>query len=298
MTAASRIPARALVLLVVLTVVWGTNWPLFPLATRDVSVWTFRAVAVPTAGLALLAVGKAWGLSLAVPRENWATLAWASLFNLMIWNIATAYSAILIPSGQAAILGYTMPFWLALVGWAVLGTRPDLRMGVSIALGAAGVGLLMADAADAYAKAPLGFALGLLSGFGWALGTLVLKHRPVPVPAVVASGWMLLLAGVPIVTGALLLGSGPWFVPSWTSVAVIAYIALVPLTIGNVAWLSIVTMLPAQLAALSSILIPIVAMISGALVHGEPLGPLQWAAMACSVAGLSLALLKPAPAQR
>jgi len=39
--------------------------------------------------------------------------------------------------------------------------------------------------------------------------------------------------------------------------------------------------------------VPMVAMVSGALVHGEPLGPLQWAAMACTVAALSLALLKP-----
>jgi len=39
-------------------------------------------------------------------------------------------------------------------------------------------------------------------------------------------------------------------------------------------------------------MVPIVAMLSGALVHGEPLGPMQWAAMSCSVAALSLALLK------
>lgn len=297
MTAPSRIPPRALALLAVLTLVWGTNWPLFPLATREVSVWTFRAVAVVAAGLALLAVGRARGLPLAIPRANWPVLAVASLFNMVIWNIATAYAAILIPSGQAAILGFTMPFWLALVGWAVLGHRPDRRMGISIALGAAGVGLLMVDATDAYAKAPLGFALGLLAGLGWAVGTLLLKRNPLPVPAVVAGGWMLLLSALPIVAGALALGSGPWFVPSWTSLAVIAYIALVPMGIGNAAWLSIVGMLPAQLAAVASILVPIVAMVAGALVHGEPLGPLQWAAMACSVAGLSLALLTPAVAR-
>ena len=47
------IPRRALVLLAVLTLVWGTNWPLFPYAVREVSVWTFRAVAVLGAGLGL-----------------------------------------------------------------------------------------------------------------------------------------------------------------------------------------------------------------------------------------------------
>ncbi len=40
-------------------------------------------------------------------------------------------------------------------------------------------------------------------------------------------------------------------------------------------------------------MVPIVAMISGAIVHGEPLGPLQWLAMVCSAAALALAVLKP-----
>ncbi len=50
------IPRRALVLLAVLTLVWGTNWPLFPLAVREISVWTFRAFAVILAGVALAIV--------------------------------------------------------------------------------------------------------------------------------------------------------------------------------------------------------------------------------------------------
>ena len=45
-----HIPRRALILLVILTFVWGTNWPLFAFAVREVSVWTFRAVAVVGAG--------------------------------------------------------------------------------------------------------------------------------------------------------------------------------------------------------------------------------------------------------
>ena len=42
-----------------------------------------------------------------------------------------------------------------------------------------------------------------------------------------------------------------------------------------------------------SILVPVVAMVSGALMHAEPLGPVQWLAMVCSVAALSLVLFKP-----
>jgi len=80
-----------------------------------------------------------------------------------------------------------------------------------------------------------------------------------------------------------------------SSIAVITYIALVPMCIGNLCWFSIVGLLPAPVAGLSSILVPVVAMVAGALMHGEPLGPVQWLAMACSVAALSLALFKPSP---
>jgi drug/metabolite transporter (DMT)-like permease len=70
------------------------------------------------------------------------------------------------------------------------------------------------------------------------------------------------------------------------------------MSIGNVCWFAIVGMLPANVAGLSTILVPVVAMLSGALIHGEPLGPMQWLAMACCAAALSLALLKPSAASK
>jgi drug/metabolite transporter (DMT)-like permease len=217
----------------------------------------------------------------------------ASFFYLVIWNIASTYSAILIPSGQSAVLGFTMPLWAGLLSWVVLGQRPTGRLLAAIALGTVAVTLLMVPNFGAYADAPLGLALGLAAGIGWAVGTLILKRRAMDVPATVLTGWQLLIASVPIMTGALLLGDYQWFMPSWQSIAVIAYIILVPMCIGNVCWFAIVELLPSNVAGLSSVMVPVVAMVSGALVHGEPLGPLQLLAMGCSVAALWLALLKP-----
>ncbi len=148
-------------------------------------------------------------------------------------------------------------------------------------------------AAPTRTRAPLGFALGLLAGLGWAVGTLILKRGEVDVPATVLTGWQLLITTPPLAIGAFALGDGRWFVPSWTSIAVIGYISLVPMAIGNVAWFTIVAMLPTNVAGLSSILVPIVAMLSGALIHGEPLGRVEWLAMACCVGGLALALGRP-----
>lgn len=289
----TTVPRRALILLAILTLVWGTNWPLFALAVREVSVWTFRAVSVSSAGLVLLAVARARGQSLAIPRRHWKTVGLATVLYLLVWNIASTYSAILLPSGQSAVLGYTMPLWSALISWTVLGERLSGRLLAALALGGLSVTLLMVPSFAAYSGAPAGLALGLTAGLGWAVGTLILKRSTVDVPATVLTGWQLLLTSVPIAIGALALGDHQWFMPSWQTIAVITYITLVPMCVGNVCWFAIVSLLPANVAGLSSIMVPMVAMVSGALVHGEPLGPMQLGAMACCAGALSLTILRP-----
>ena len=285
---------KTIPLVILLTLVWGTNWPLFPIATREVSVWTFRSICLVGSGVALLLLARARGESLFIAREHWKTLVAASLAYLVIWNVASTYAAMLIPSGQAAILGFTMPLWTALLAWAFMGQRPTPRVLLALAIGGAGVLLLIWNGISAYAKAPLGFGLGLLAGVGWAVGTLILKRAPVPGSPFVTTGWQLLVAAVPMSVAAFAVGGGRWFTPSATTVAVIAYITLVPMAMGNAAWFRIVGMLPANIAGLSSVMVPVVAMIAGAIVHHEPLGPVQWASMVCCAAGVGLALQRKA----
>ena len=289
----TTVPRRALLLLLILTIVWGTNWPLFPLAVREVSVWTFRAVSVIGAGSALMFVAWMRGEKLTIDRRYWPTVLMASMCYLVVWNIASTWSATVIASGQSAVLGFTMPLWAALISWAVLGEKPTGRLLLAILLGACAVVLLIIPGLADYADAPIGFAIGLLAGFGWAVGTLILKRGQVQATALVLTSWQMLLAAVPITIAAFALGDGQWFVPSWQSIAIIGYITLVPMSVGNFCWFSIVGLLPANLAGLSSIMVPIVAMISGAIVLGEPLGPMQWLAMLCSASALGLAVMRP-----
>ena len=86
------------------------------------------------------------------------------------------------------------------------------------------------------------------------------------------------------------LGQGEWFLPSWQTVWVIAYITLVPMALGNATWFEMVGLLPAHFAGLSAVMVPVVAMVSGAMVHNEPLGLIQWAAMACCGTAIFLLL--------
>jgi drug/metabolite transporter (DMT)-like permease len=288
----TAVPSRAIVLLIILTIVWGTNWPLFKLATQEISVWTFRSTALLIAGATLLLVAKIQGLSLSIARQHWMRLGWATFFYLVIWNVASTYAAILIPSGQAAILGFTMPLWAAGITVIFLGEKISARLAAALALGALAVGLLMFRGLSAYHEAPLGFALGLLSGLGWAIGTIILKAGKITVPSVVLVGWQLVLSALPVGLGAMVLGDHQWFMPTWQTLAIVTYIALVPMCIGNLCWFMIVGMLPTNTAGISSIMVPMVAMLAGAAMHHEPLGLLQWVAMLCCAAALALTILK------
>lgn len=287
---------RAIVLLAVLALVWGTNWPLFPLAVQEVSVWTFRGFSMLAAGALLLAIARARGQSLRIARVHWPVLVFASWAYLLVWNVASAYAAVLIPSGQAALLGFTMPLWAAAISWSLWREPITGRTACALVLGVAGVGLLIWRGAQAYAQAPWGLACGLLAAVGWAVGTLALKRGTLGsagLPATVLTGWQLLIAGLPVAAVALWRAheaGQAWFMPSITSLLVIGYITVVPMSLGNVAWFSIVGLLPGHVAGLSSVAVPVVAMLAGAWVHAEPLGAVQWAAMGCCAMGLWLSL--------
>ena len=286
--------AKVLVLVALLTVVWGTNWVLFPLAVREVSIWTFRAICLLGSGALVLFAARLRGVSLHVPPQERKPLAAAGLTYLVIWNVASTYAAVLLPSGQAAVLGFTMPIWAALLSWIFLREKPSRRLLLGLALASCGVGLLAFAARSAFASAPLGFAVGLSAGLGWAAGTLILKRARLTIPAMVATGWQLVIAGVPIAIVALAVGTHEFAMPSWTTIVVIAYITIIPMSLGNVTWFSIVNLLPASVSGLSTVMVPIVAMVTGALIRSEPLGPLELAAMLCCASAMALVLLKRA----
>jgi len=150
-----------LFLVVLLTAIWGTNWVLLPLAIREVSIWTFRAICLLGAGSIILLFAFLRGIPLRVPAEERKSLLAASLTYLITWNVAATYAA-----------------------------------------------------------------------------------------------------------------------------------TIVPMALGNVAWFSIVNSLPTALSGISTVMVPIDAMITGAVVRGEPLGFLEIGAMGCCACAMALALLR------
>lgn len=288
-----HIPPRALVLLGVLTLVWGINWLVVAVALRDFGPWTFRGLSLAIASLAMLVIARWRGDSLFVPRGLRLRLFAAGAFNIAIWNVATAYAVMLIPSGHAAVIAFSMPLWAAIIGFAFLGERIGVRHLVALGFGTAAVTLLMIEDFREFAHAPLGLGMGLLAAIVWAIGTILQKRTQWNMPMVSLLFWQMLCGVLPIAIVAGVLEAPDMAMPSLLGFGTALFVGLVPLAIGMASWFSIVKLLPTNIAALSTVMVPVVAVFSGALVLDEPLGLTQFVALGCTVVALTLVLMFP-----
>lgn len=287
----TRVSPKVLGLLSALTLVWGTNWPLFRIALEELPVLTFRTIVLASAVTVLTVILLVRRESFAVPQGKWLPLIVASAMNILVWNIATSFAVLYIPSGHASVLAYTMPLWVALLGFIVFRQKLTGRLLAAILIGAAAVVALMAPNFQSYAQAPLGLFWGLLAGFCWAIGTFVVKRTSWPGMGLSLTFWQVLLTFPPIALGALLIDGLPTHWPSAKVLAATIYTGSIPMALGTATWFALVKLLPAQVAALSSIAIPIVAIVSGILLLHEPLSALQAVAIASTVISLWLALV-------
>lgn len=287
----TSVSPKVLALLGVLTLVWGTNWPLFRIALDELPVWTFRTIVMGAAVIMLTAILVIRRESFAVPKGKWPTLIAASIMNVGVWNIATSMAVLYIPSGHASVLAYTMPLWVALIGFAVFGQRLTSRLLAAILIGAAAVVALMAPNFRDYAQAPWGLFWGLLAGFCWAVGTFIVKRTSWPGMGLSLTFWQVIICLPPIALGMLMIDGLPTHWPSAKALTATLYTGAIPMALGTATWFALVKLLPAQVAALSSIAIPIVAIVSGILILHEPLSGLQAAAIASTVISLWLALV-------
>jgi drug/metabolite transporter (DMT)-like permease len=154
-------------MLVVLTVLWGVNWPVMKAGVHDFAPITFRTLC-RVGGIVLLAVvARAQGHSLRVRREHWRELVLLALTNVVIWYVLAIWGVKLPSSGRAARLGYTMPVWTALFGWWLYRGRLDARTGFGVLAAFAAGALLLGSELATLTGRPLGTLIMLGAAAAW-----------------------------------------------------------------------------------------------------------------------------------
>lgn len=269
---------------------WGLNWPAIKLLLLEWPPLFSRGTAGLVAALGLAALAAARGESLVVPRAEWPRLSIFALVNVTAWMGLTTVAMRWLSAGEGALVVYTMPIWATLFAWPVLGERPTLRRLVALAMGVGGIALLFAgQPLTLSSDKALGIALMLTAAVLFALGTVALR-RPLSLPPLAAVAWQVGLGCLPMLVLSAAFEEPRLSALSATGAAVMAYMTVVPMGVCYVSWFAALRRLPAATASVATLMTPVVGVVSGAVVLGEPLGAQQWVALGMTLGGVALAV--------
>ncbi len=293
-----RLTPTQLWLLVGLTLAWGINWPIMklgvdsgfpPLTFRALSMW----IGIPVLAIALLVLKVPFKIPRGVvdqPFKFWRELLILAVFNMFIWHGCIIVAITLLSSGRAAILGYTMPIFSAIIGAWFFADKLSARGWLGVGSAAAGVLLLLTHELGKLAGAPLGVLLALIAASTWALGTQLLRRTKMPVATLTISFWMTVLTGIVMSLFAIVFEQTRWRMPNSVECFSILYNAILIFGFAHATWFYLARSLPPVASTLSVMLIPILGVFTGALWLDEKLFWQDWAAVALMVVAIGSVL--------
>jgi len=272
----------ALAALVALALMWGYNWVVMKIAVHDAPPFAFAAWRTFGGGLALAAAA----IVLRKPLRPQFPLQsfWIGLFQtagfvgLVVWAVVSA------GAGQVAMLAYTMPLWVSLLAWPLLGERIGVWQGVAIVTAFAGVACMIGPLRS------IGFAetIAVTAGFSWAIGIILTKRlqRRTNVDLFGLTMWQMLFGGAVLVAIALCVPerASVW---SQTYALAVAYNIVVATAIAYLLWIFVLDVLPARDAGMGTLANPIVGVLAAWWQLGEVPTRLSALGMVLIVAGLA-----------
>lgn len=289
-SARAPITPAGLMFLAITSVGWGFNWPVTKYLLSELPPLTMRGTTgVIGAGLlALLAVFS--GQSLRVPREMWPRLVLAAMLNVACWMALMGLALLWLPASEAALIAYTMPIWASILAWPVLGERPNLLRVISLLMAFAGLASIMGGNGLAASAAKLpGIVMALGGAVGFAVGTVLAKKLPLNLPPLSAAAWQIGIGCLPVAVVGLLAEKADITALSNLGWVLIFYSTVIQFCVAYVAWFAALARLPASVAAIGTMAVPVIGVAASAVALGEPLGIGQIAALVFTLAGVVLA---------
>jgi drug/metabolite transporter (DMT)-like permease len=279
---ANTAPLAALVLLALL---WGYNWVVMKLAMRYVGPLDFAALR-GAFGVVLL-FGVLLALRVPLRPQHLTKTLFLGLFQTAGFVGLISWSLSLGAAGKSAVLGYTMPFWVMVLGWPFLPDR--LRGWQWPAAGLILVGLVLVLE---FWNASTGLAnslFALAAGMSWAISVIIFKSIPIHTRNDLLSItlWQMFFGVIPLIAAALIVPERPI---EWSGyfIGALVYNGVGGMAIATLLWLYILQRLPATISGLNSLAVPIVGVFAAWLQLGERPSAAEGAGMALILAGLAL----------
>lgn len=289
----NQLTRKDFVLLALLILSWGLNWPVMKMSVREFPPLTFRMLSM-IGGLAVIAIAaRMQGASMRVPPGKAMTVIKLAVPNMLVWHAFIILGVKLLSSGRAAILGYTMPVWAVLSGLMFFGERIGGRALLGILLAMAGAGLLLSSEFATISGQPLGTVFALIAAAAWGLGTVLMKRTRLDMPTISLTFWMLALTTAVMLVLSLLFERSQWRMPNAIEWAGIVYNAAIIFGFAHVVWFRLARLLPPVVSSLSVMFIPVVGTFSGAWMLGETPQWQDYLAMLLILGSMSTVLFKP-----
>jgi drug/metabolite transporter (DMT)-like permease len=284
MSSKSNKYGSAMIALTLLTVIWGYNWVVMKIALQYSTAAQFAAMRTFGGGIFLLGLMAAMGKPLK-PREVGSTIVLGLLqttgfTGFIIWALVQG------GAGKTSVLSFTMPFWVLLLAWPLLGEKIRGLQWGAVLLALVGLASILEPWNLQGSKTSM--ALAVMAGISWALSVVYHKKLTRRVPdldLLSFTAWQMLFGSVPIVLFALADFDKPihW---TGTYIVTIAYSVLLANALGWMAWLYALQRLPAGVASMNSMLIPVIAVLASWLQLGERPSLLEMSGMICIILAL------------
>jgi len=288
--AKARIAPAGLAFLAVTSIGWGFNWPVTKFLLGHLPPLTLRGTTgvVGASLLALLAVLR--GQQLRVPRELWGRLVLAAFLNVGCWMVLMGFALLWLPASEAALIAYTMPIWASILAWPILGERPNLLRVISLFMAFAGLSAILGGngLAASLSKLP-GIIMALGGAIGFAVGAVLAKRLPINLPPVSAAAWQIGIGCLPVAIVGLLIENTDTGAFSDFIWILLTYSTVIQFCVAYVCWFAALARLPASVAAIGTMAVPVIGVVASALALHEPLGIGQIAALLFTLAGVALA---------
>ncbi|HKC56349.1 MAG TPA: EamA family transporter [Vicinamibacterales bacterium] len=258
-------------------VLWGTTYLGIRVALETIPPALLGGLRFTVAGLLLIAVLAARGEAM-IARTQWRGLALIGFLTVCVGNGGVIWAEQWVPSGIAAVTVATIPFWM--IGMDALtrdGDPLSTRLVIGLLVGFAGILLLVWPDITTGTAEGHRFLLGILAlqiaCVGWAIGSAISRRHARSENVLSAAAMQMTFGGLFMLAAATLRGEWSHLAFSPRTLVAEIYLTLAGSIVGYSAYTYALRHLPTATVSLYAYANPVIAMVLGAVIAGEPFGP-------------------------
>lgn len=251
---------------------WGSTYFAITLGLKSIPPFLLMALRSFCGGIVLLAMSG--GQVASVPLRTWVNASLCGLLFFVGCHGVLALAQQSVPSGVAAIVLATIPFWILLIDLLFPGDqRPKPLALLALVPGFFGVGLVARQNVEQAGISILPIVWLLLAALSWSAGTVLSRRMSNQASAILLSGMQLSIGGAVLFAISLLAGEIDGFRPgdvSLTSLAGALWLIISGSVIGFVAYNWLLENVSTSLVSTYTFVNPVIAVLLGTVVLSEP----------------------------